>query len=203
MTKKLKIAKFMVSTDVNGPGRRFVIWLQGCHLRCKGCINPEFWSEDSGTLMHIDDIMAEINNLDLSIEGITFTGGEPLLQAEALLPLAQRVKSQGLSILCYTGYLLEEILDNKIPYAKELLRFVDILIDGPYIEKEKAPLLWRGSRNQKVYFLTDRYKYLEPLIAKEGQREVELQIGREGLTITGFFEKEMWEKLIHILKERG
>lgn len=117
--------------------------------------------------------------------------------------MPQRVKSQGLSILCYTGYLLEEILDNKIPYAKELLRFVDILIDGPYIEKEKAPLLWRGSRNQKVYFLTDRYKYLEPLIAKEGQREVELQIGREGLTITGFFEKEMWEKLIHILKERG
>ena len=191
---KLRIGKCMVSTEVNGPGKRFVIWLQGCRFGCKGCYNPEFWDESGGTLTSVDDIMTRINLTD-RIEGVTFTGGEPLLQSEALLQLIDQIKSKGLSIVCYTGYRMSNILNDEIPYAKDLTKKIDVLIDGLFNEQEKAPLLWRGSRNQKVHFLTERYKHLEPLALKEGMREVELQVGKEGLNITGFFEMEMWKKL--------
>jgi anaerobic ribonucleoside-triphosphate reductase activating protein len=191
---KLRIGKLLVSTDVNGPGRRFVIWLQGCHFHCQGCFNPEFWDEEGGRYMDVGEIITQINSKQ-EIEGITFTGGEPLQQAGGLLSLAELIKSQGLSIVCYTGYLLQDILDNRIPYAKELLKWIDILIDGKYKEEEKASLPWRGSRNQKVYFLTDRYKDLEPLTSIEGTREVELNVGNDSLVMTGIFDLEIWDRL--------
>ena len=191
---KLRIGKCMVSTEVNGPGKRFVIWLQGCRFGCKGCYNPEFWDESGGTLTSVDDIMTRINLTD-RIEGVTFTGGEPLLQSEVLLQLVNHIKSKGLSSVCYTGYRMSNILNDEIPYAKDFIEKIDVLIDGLFDEKEKAPLPWRGSRNQRVHFLSERYKHLEPLILKEGMREVELQIGKEGLNITGFFDMEMWKKL--------
>lgn len=184
----------MVSTEVNGHGKRFVIWLQGCRFGCKGCYNPEFWDESGGTLTSVDDIMTRINLTD-RIEGVTFTGGEPLLQSEVLLQLVNHIKSKGLSSVCYTGYRMSNILNDEIPYAKDFIEKIDVLIDGLFDEKEKAPLPWRGSRNQRVHFLSERYKHLEPLILKEGMREVELQIGKEGLNITGFFDMEMWKKL--------
>jgi len=190
----LRVGKFLVSTEVNGPGRRFVIWLQGCPFRCPGCFNPEFWDEDGGRFINTEELMTHISSAK-DIEGVTFTGGEPLIQAKELLPLAESIKSERLSILCYTGYLLSDILSGDPPYAKDLLKWIDILIDGRYIEEEKAPLLWRGSRNQKVYFLTDRHKDLEPLVSKEDTREVELSIGEEGLAMTGIFDIELWKRL--------
>jgi len=190
----LKIGKFLISTDVNGPGRRFVIWFQGCPFHCQGCFNPEFWDEGKGVLMSKEEIMSQIE-LNPGIEGVTFTGGEPLMQAKNILPLAEAIKSKGLTIVCYTGYLFQDILRGKVPYANELLNFVDILIDGQYNEGEKAALLWRGSRNQKVYFLTPRYKHLEPLALKEGSKGIELQIGKEGLSIIGIFDMNLWERL--------
>ena len=195
MKNTLRIGKFLISTGVNGPGKRFVIWFQGCPLRCKGCFNPEFWDEKGGILMSIDDIMECINRAK-EIEGVTFTGGEPLMQVKPLLELTKRIKEKGLTILCYTGYTYEEIMNERVPGAKELLKWFDILIDGPYKEEEKAPLLWRGSKNQKVYFLTERYKYLEPLVLREGLREVELRISTGEITMTGIFDTILWEKLI-------
>jgi len=167
MEPRLRIGNFLISYEVNGPGKRFVIWFQGCPFHCKGCLNPEFWENDGGVLMDVKRIMDHIrlSRETEQIEGVTFTGGEPLIQAEALLSLVRAIKSEGLTILCYTGYLFQDILNDKVPYAKELLKYIDILIDGPYIEEEKAALPWRGSRNQRVYFLTDRYKGLEPSIS--------------------------------------
>lgn len=192
--KTFRIGRYLVSTGVNGPGRRFVLWLRGCPLRCKGCFNPEFWDRDGGVLMGVDEIIARINSAR-EVEGVTFTGGEPFAQAEGLSSLAESIRSRGLSIVCYTGYLLQELLDGTVPYAKDLLKWVDLLIDGRYREEEKAPLPWRGSRNQRVYFLTERYRHLEPLAWKEGTREVELQVGEDGLVMTGFFDLEVWGRL--------
>lgn len=190
----MRIGKFLVSTNVNGPGRRFVIWFQGCPLRCSGCFNPEFWNEEGGLFMSVKEMMPHINSAQ-DIEGVTFTGGEPLIQAKSIIPLASAIKLNGLSIVCYTGYLYQEILADKVPYGKELLKFVDILIDGLYVEEEKASLLWRGSRNQKVYFLTDRYEDFETLVLKEGIREVELKVGENELVMTGIFDTEIWKRL--------
>jgi len=194
MKDSLRIGKFLISTGVNGPGKRFVIWFQGCPFRCKGCFNSEFWDEKGGVLMHIDDVMEHISRAK-GIEGVTFTGGEPLMQTEPLLELAKKIKKKGLTIVCYTGYTYEEIISGKVAGAKELLKWFDILIDGLYKEEDKASLLWRGSKNQKVHYLTQRYKYLEPLAQKEGFREVELRISNDEITITGIFDLILWEKL--------
>ncbi|MCX7589694.1 MAG: 4Fe-4S cluster-binding domain-containing protein, partial [Patescibacteria group bacterium] len=83
--------------------------------------------------------------------------------------------------------------------GKEILKYIDVLIDGPFIEKEKANLIWRGSKNQKVHFLTKKYLYLKPLIENENT-QAELQIFNGSLVLTGFFELDFWKKLKHNLK---
>ena len=123
-----------------------------------------------------------------------------MIQAEGLIELSKRIKERGLSIVCYTGFTYEQILGGKVKGGKELLNWIDILIDGLFIEREKAPLLWRGSRNQKVYFLTDRYKHLEPFVSIEGERDVGIVVGTDGISMTGFFDMELWERLQKKLK---
>jgi anaerobic ribonucleoside-triphosphate reductase activating protein len=190
----LRLGKHLISTAVNGPGRRFVLWLQGCPLHCKGCINPEFWDETGGQRVPVETLLEHICATP-NIEGVTFTGGEPMVQAGALLPLAQALQQQCLSVVCYTGYRYEDILNDKIPAAKALLPWIDILIDGPYEEAQKAPLLWRGSCNQRVLFLTERYQHLEPLAAMADHREVELQVNDAGVNMTGIFDMALWRRL--------
>jgi len=190
----LTVATTLVSTAVNGPGRRFVLWLQGCPLRCSGCFNPEYWSETGGYTISAANVLAHLQTLT-DIEGITLTGGEPFAQAPALLPLVEAVQGAGLSIVCYTGYVLEDLRQGAITGALDLLNRVDILIDGPYDAGQNAPLLWRGSRNQRVLFLSERYRHLEPLAALVGRRQAELQIGTTELHITGIFDTLIWKRL--------
>lgn len=143
--------------------------------------------------MSVQEIIEEIKSVK-GIEGVTLTGGEPLAQAEHLLPLCESIKSLGLSIVCYTGYILEDIAAGKIPYAREVLRYIDILIDGPFIEAEKAPLLWRGSKNQRVFFLSERYIHLKPLV-RDGTMAAEIQVGAQEIFLTGIYGEEIWENL--------
>ncbi len=140
----------------NGPGKRTVIWLQGCNKRCKDCYNPEMWSFDSKVMFSAEDLTQIItqNKLKNGIEGITLSGGEPLLQASQLLPVLRMVKETGLSILCYTGFDLDAIPKE----YEEFLKLVDVLISGPYISSfnsELFPLV--GSSNKNVKLLTKRY----------------------------------------------
>ncbi len=110
----LNIAKMQVVNNSAGPGRRFVIWLQGCQRNCPGCINASFLPLKTADIVSVDFLFAQIMELWQAelpdkIEGITLTGGEPLLQAEALLPLLIKVKNSGLSVVCYTGYDYDEL----------------------------------------------------------------------------------------------
>ncbi len=191
----LRVGKFLISEEVNGPGKRFVIWFQGCPLRCNGCFNPEFWDENKGMNIEPKGLMHYIKSAK-GIEGVTFTGGEPFLQAEKVILLAQMIKAENLGIVCYSGYTLEEILNNVMPCSK----YIDMLIDGRYSEKEKIPLLWRGSSNQKVYFFTERYRYLEHLIF-EKRSEVEIKVGEDNIVMTGIFDTGIWNKLNQRLKK--
>lgn len=190
---ELRVGRFLVSTNVNGPGRRFVIWFQGCPLRCRGCFNPEFHEESGGFTVETGSLIETILSIKDKIEGVTFTGGEPLAQGEELVNLASAVKSMDLTLVCFTGYEIEEILEGRTSW-KELLQFIDILIDGRYVEEESAPLLWRGSRNQRVHFLTDRYVHLAPLVTECSSREVEVKICDDGVYITGIFDGDFWEE---------
>lgn len=137
---------------VNGPGLRAVIWTQGCRQRCPGCQNPETWSETAGQLVAIEDIKQQLRALK-GQTGLTFCGGEPLLQADACRQIAEWARQElGWSIWSFTGLIYE-----KIPHDSPAWRFIqslDVLIDGPFIQAQRdLSVKWRGSRNQRLLYL--------------------------------------------------
>ncbi|MBN1485756.1 MAG: radical SAM protein [Chloroflexia bacterium] len=189
----LNVGAWMERSVANGPGERFVLWLQGCPLRCPDCFNPEFLPLEPRHLVTVPNMAARILALE-GIEGVTYSGGEPTLQAEPLCHLSQRLREAGLSIVCYSGYTLEQLRDRDDPWIERLLSYLDILIDGPYLCGQAANLPWRGSRNQRVHFLSPTYRHLAPQI-EGGPAEVELAVGRDGFAATGNWPAEFWERL--------
>lgn len=201
MTKEkfyLNIGAFQERSIANGPGERFVLWLQGCVINCPGCINPEFQPLVKKLVLSIEEVFERIIQVK-GIEGVTFTGGEPMLQAKALALLSEKIKNVGLTIMCYTGYTFQELKSFKNRWIEKLLSNLDILIDGPFISEMKASLLWRGSKNQRVYFLTPVYKHLQEVIDLP-LRDVEFVVNSEGFFINGLGFDELLIKLKNILK---
>ncbi|MCU0657351.1 MAG: radical SAM protein [Polyangiaceae bacterium] len=182
---RLNLARTIPRSAANGPGERFVLWVQGCPLACPGCWNPDTWAFERRDLRSVDELAACILATD-GIEGVTFTGGEPFAQARALTLLAERVRAAGLSVFVFTGYDLAELTR---PDHLALLAVADVVVAGRYVEAERATgLVWRGSANQRVHFLSDRYG---PIDMKE-PGEVEFHIEKDGtLTVTGFPPAEM------------
>lgn len=151
----LNLAGDLDDSLCNGEGMRYVIYSQGCEHRCEGCHNKHTWSLDKNFEISVDDMFERIMDKPL-IEGVTFSGGEPFLQAKDFAALAKRIKEETkLNIWCYTGYLYEDLLSSTSIYVKELLNNIDVLVDGKFeIDNQEGALKWTGSANQKIYFLT-------------------------------------------------
>lgn len=146
----IKVAGFVRESIVDGPGIRYVIFTQGCYHNCPGCHNPQTHDPKKGFQISTDEIFSEIKQNPL-LQGITFSGGEPFLQASNLLNLAYQVKKIGLDIVTYTGYLFEDILYSKDDAQIKLLNATDILIDGKFVQNLKhEDLQFRGSSNQRI-----------------------------------------------------
>lgn len=140
---------------VNGNGLRAVIWTQGCRQRCPGCQNPETWSETAGILVPIDEVKDILRGFK-GQTGVTFCGGEPLLQAKACKEIADWARKElGWNIWSFTGLVFEKIKaagDSEWDFVKSL----DALIDGPYIQSQRdLTMKFRGSRNQRILYLKD------------------------------------------------
>lgn len=177
---RLNLARTLPRSAANGPGQRFVLWVQGCPLACPGCWNPDTWAFERRDLQAVDDL-ATVILATPGIVGVTFTGGEPFAQARALAALAERVAKAGLSVFVFTGYDLAELTS---PEHRALLAVTDVLVAGRYLEAERAQgLAWRGSANQRVHFLTSRHG----LADLDEVAEVEFHVAPDGtLTVTGF-----------------
>lgn len=135
---------------VDGPGFRYVLFVQGCPHHCKGCHNPESWAPEAGFDMTVSEVFKEIQE-NTHLRGVTFSGGEPFEQVGALIPLARMIKDAGLTLMSYSGYTLDELEARKDPETDELLGMVDILVDGRYDEKlRNLTLIYCGSENQRV-----------------------------------------------------
>ena len=142
----IRIAGLVPESFVDGDGIRYAIFMQGCLRRCEGCHNPETHALDGGRLIDTEEIIADIKKNSL-LDGITLTGGEPLLQVDAANELARAAKSFGLSVWCYTGFTFEALPLDAAP----LLENVDVLIDGAFVEALRdLNLQFRGSRNQRI-----------------------------------------------------
>ena len=142
----------------------------------KGCQAVHTWSHSGGSLMEVNEIIRDIR-AQREIEGVTFLGGEPFEQAQALGEIAEAVKSMGLGVLCFTGGYIEELRRNSINV--KLLNNTDLLIDGPFdIEKVDYSRPWCGSSNQRYHFLTNRYN--EDIFEKY-KNKVEVNISKDGI----------------------
>ena len=173
---KLRVFKILKHTRVEGPETRYCIWVQGCSRHCKGCQAPHTWAHDGGKLYETSSIIKDILN-QRNIEGVTFLGGEPFEQAEALGIIAEKVKQAGLGVLCFTGGLIENL--QKDGKNKKLLENTDLLIDGEFqIDKLDYSRPWCGSSNQRYHFLTDRYN--EEIFEKY-KNKVEINISPDGI----------------------
>ncbi len=180
---RMRVAQIVPSTDAEGPGKRFAIWFQGCPLRCPGCCNPEFLSFRGGEDKSLSDVVDAMIS-QVGIEGITLLGGEPFAHAEAAAALARSAKQHGLSVMAFSGYLLEE-LRTKSDATAALLAQIDILVDGPY-ERDlpDTKRRWIGSTNQRIHFLTDRYRADDPCWNRSNT--LEIRVDSENVSINGF-----------------
>lgn len=133
---------------VNGEGLRCVVWFQGCPHNCLGCHNPETHDINKGIEVDLEDVLEQIRKLEFQ-NGLTLSGGDPFMQPEAASEIAKYAHELGLNVWSYTGYLYEDILkDEKMT---ELLKNIDVLIDGPFVLQEKSlACKFRGSTNQRV-----------------------------------------------------
>lgn len=144
----------------NGPGLRLGIWFQGCTLHCPGCCNPQMHVSDPQILMPVADLLGRIRENVSAIEGITLSGGEPLQQPEGLLNLLTSLDpSWHLSVILFSGYTLEEI--HALPLGPPILEHVDVLIAGRYNRALHLAQGLRGSANQSIHLLTNRYSLTE------------------------------------------
>lgn len=154
----LRIAGTVNDSIVDGPGIRFTIFTQGCPHRCKGCHNPQTHDLYGGKIVTIDSLIIQIQSNPL-LDGVTFSGGEPFLQAESLAELGKYIHTYTpLNIVTYTGYTFEELVlaSNVDKACMRLLEESDILIDGLFIESEKSyELRFKGSSNQRCINVKD------------------------------------------------
>lgn len=145
----LDLSGIVEDSIVDGPGIRTTIFCQGCPHHCPGCHNPETWEFGVGTKMEEEDILGIVQSNPLC-KGVTFSGGEPFAQAEAFAKLAKMLKEKGYEVASYTGFTFEELVDGT-KEQKELLKIIDVLIDGPFIKEQKSlTISFRGSKNQRI-----------------------------------------------------
>lgn len=171
-------------SHVLGPGRRYVLWTQGCLRCCQGCITPESRPLDGGVDIDIGALAYDIVSLP-NIDGVTISGGEPFLQAKGvgrLLELVHRERPE-MTVIAYTGFRQEEL--DVVPDANALLQHVDVLIDGEYVESLNDGVGIRGSSNQRIIPLTHRLDaYLDTM--NSGVRHIErVAIDSKSITTIG------------------
>jgi anaerobic ribonucleoside-triphosphate reductase activating protein len=150
--KPIRLAGIVRESIVDGPGFRFTVFVQGCPHHCPGCQNPQTHDPAGGEDCDVETIMTEFRKNPL-LQGVTLSGGEPMDQAEALLPLARAVRAMGKDVMAFSGYTYEELLEKgkREPAVLDLLRECFLLVDGRFVMAQRdLSLLFRGSRNQRL-----------------------------------------------------
>ena len=180
-TPRCRVHAVLPGSRTNGPGRRNVLWFQGCRRRCPGCFNPETHPHAGGEWTTAEALAGRL--LVGDPDGVSLSGGEPFEQPEGLLALlrALRRRAPTLSLLAFTGSTLAEL--RALPLGPAALRHLDLLVAGPYVQARHRghPLL--GSANQQIHLLSDRHR---PEELAEGPT-AEVVLHHDGtVTVTGW-----------------
>ena len=165
----------------NGPGNRFVVWMQGCTLGCAGCFNPATHDATGGQVASVAELADQLRIAHAAgSTGLSLSGGEPLQQAAAAAALLAEARALGMSTLAFSGYTIEEI--RELPSGPDVLAHLDVLIDGRYVAGDRLATGLRGSANQRIQLLTSCYSLAEV----EATPVAEIRIGPTGdVVLTG------------------
>lgn len=165
----IRLAGVVRESIVDGPGLRFTVFCQGCPHGCEGCHNPATHDFEGGYDCEISKIIAAVDENPL-LDGVTFSGGEPMCQPEAFAALAEELKKRNLNIMVYTGYTYEELLKlaETRPAVGKLLELTDYLVDGRFILAERdLTLPFRGSANQRILDMEQTRAAGKPVLAEK------------------------------------
>ena len=147
---RFRLSGIVNDSIVDGPGLRLAVFMQGCPYGCPGCHNPQTHDPQGGREADTEEVRAMLKKNPL-LDGLTLSGGEPLLQPDAAREMAEMAKEQGLNVWCYTGDTVEHILKSQDPAIMSALEQIDVLVDGPFIlEKKTRDMSFRGSKNQRL-----------------------------------------------------
>lgn len=176
----LNVAEVCTGTRALGPGLRAVAWVQGCPFRCRDCIAPGWIPQRPARAMTPDDLAGELLT-EPGVTGLTFSGGEPMEQAAGLARTARLARRRrDLTLICFTGYRLEELAGRAA--QEDLLAEVDVLIDGRYVRSRDDERGLRGSTNQRVHHLTGRLREHD---LETGPRRTEIRFRDDHTLLVG------------------
>lgn len=196
MERKVRINRIVKRTKVEGFGARYCIWVQGCSIRCPGCKNQHMWSFEGGKELEIESMIRDIK-LQTGLEGITMMGGEPLDQKKSVAEILKIVKGIGLSTIVFTGYSYEGLVYKADTDIRQILKYTDLLIDGPFRQEEidfSKP--WIGSKNQRYLFLSDRYHETD-LYGRKYENKFDVRIYPDGkIMVNGMGDLDAFRKIL-------
>lgn len=185
----LNVSSTMSRSRANGPGVRAVIWVQGCTIGCRGCYSASTHPHEASSLHRPSEIAEWLQSIP-DIEGVTFSGGEPFEQAAAVLETTNSIrKNMGsdFSVFVYTGYEIEFLRKSNDRNVHDLLNAIDILSAGPFDYKLRdETLLWRGSSNQSLHFLSNRYNAFQIEEWSKISPLEEITLRSDSIDFTGF-----------------
>lgn len=184
----LNVSSTMSRSRANGPGVRAVIWVQGCTIGCAGCYSAPTHPHSANSLVEPSEVVEWILSIP-DIEGITVSGGEPFEQAGALVDIISQMKRvrPELTVFIFSGHEYQTLLQSEEKSVRELIQHSDMLSTGPYIAKLRDQgLLWRGSSNQELHYITQRYHPSMEETWLEDSPTEEYAIHNEAIQFTGF-----------------
>ncbi|AMC92765.1 ribonucleoside-triphosphate reductase activating protein [Erysipelothrix larvae] len=160
----IRLSSLIHDSIVDGEGLRSVIFTQGCPHNCPGCHNQSTIPFDGGTILDIQTVIDDILKRDL--KRVTFSGGEPFVQAESCYYIAVALKKHGYNLWSYTGYTMDALLRHRDPYVRKFLEQIEILIDGRFILAQRSlQTLFRGSTNQRIIDVPASLEKNAPVVA--------------------------------------
>lgn len=198
----IRIHSYLTHSLVEGPYTRFVIWLQGCSIRCPGCANKHMWDFNGGQEILVDELLNIIMD-QVGIEGITLVGGEPFDQAQPLKGLVSGIKKCGLGVVTFTGYTYEYLSRSKSCSIHYLMNHTDLLIDGPFQQKyQTLNMPWVGSRNQRLIHLSERYRGFD-FATVQNKYEIRLNKDHSKIIFNGIGDNKAMNNFWDSMRKRG
>jgi anaerobic ribonucleoside-triphosphate reductase activating protein len=197
------LARTMEPLTALGPGRRFGVWFQGCTIGCPGCMSTHTWPSAGAMTIDVDALVSDVVAAaeGSGLDGVTISGGEPFQQPKGLRALLRALRDRWPAgdVLVYSGYTFGHLRRHH----SDVLRLIDALMSGPYVEARPTDLPWRGSANQRLTLLSPAASVRYGPIGDDVRRQLQVTVDRGAIWITGIPRPGELDVMRQRLLERG